>query len=242
MTPHIEILPPFQLCICGNSACTVPFGFCHCECGNKTKTANKNDRTSGRVFGMPVPYIKGHNGRIRPTIENAVPFKIDGVYCRLIPLTKGQFAIVDATDYKWLMQWKWHARWNVGMKSFYASRKVRVKGKLSTIQMHREILGLKAGDPRNGDHRKSGETLLNARSNLRIATKAENSRNHRKRVDNTSGYIGAFYHKNSGWYYSFIVVNNERIYLGTRRTAKEAHEELYVPAAIKYHKDFSRTK
>lgn len=241
MTPHIESLPLPTNCICGNYACLIPFGFCHCECGKKTKIASKTDRSSGRILGIPVSFIKGHHGRIRPFRENAVPFKIEGVYCRLIPLTQGQYTIVDASDYEWLMQWKWHARWNVGMKSFYASRKVRIQGKLSTIQMHREILGLAAGDPREGDHRKSGETLLNARSNLRIATGAENSRNHKKRVDNTSGYIGAFYHKPSGWYYSFITVNNERIYLGIRRTAKEAHEDLYVPAALEYHGDFSRT-
>ncbi len=26
---------------------------------------------------------------------------------KLIPLTQGKFAIVDAEDYDWLMQWKW---------------------------------------------------------------------------------------------------------------------------------------
>jgi hypothetical protein len=30
---------------------------------------------------------------------------------RLIPLSQGQFAKVDAADYEWLNHWKWNARW-----------------------------------------------------------------------------------------------------------------------------------
>ena len=30
---------------------------------------------------------------------------------RIIPLTQGQVAIVDAADYESLMRWKWQAKW-----------------------------------------------------------------------------------------------------------------------------------
>jgi hypothetical protein len=36
---------------------------------------------------------------------------------RQIPLTKGYYAIVDAENYEWLMQWKWHAL--AGKHTFY---------------------------------------------------------------------------------------------------------------------------
>jgi hypothetical protein len=42
---------------------TVPFGYCHCGCGRKTNLANKNDSTSGRVKGVPMRYLRGHQGR-----------------------------------------------------------------------------------------------------------------------------------------------------------------------------------
>jgi hypothetical protein len=31
---------------------------------------------------------------------------------RLIPLTQGQFAKVDAADFEWLNQWKWCSNWS----------------------------------------------------------------------------------------------------------------------------------
>ena len=41
---------------------------------------------------------------------------------RLIPLTQGQWAIVDEDRYEWAMQWKWCALWNLKTKSYYAVR------------------------------------------------------------------------------------------------------------------------
>lgn len=41
---------------------------------------------------------------------------------RRIPLSQGQFAIVDASNYDWLIQWKWYAQWNPKTRSFYAVR------------------------------------------------------------------------------------------------------------------------
>jgi hypothetical protein len=41
---------------------------------------------------------------------------------RTIPLTQGQFALVDEADYESLAVFKWHAIWNINTKSFYAVR------------------------------------------------------------------------------------------------------------------------
>ena len=240
MTPSQDSLPLPQVCVCRNPSCTILFGLCHCGCGGKTKITTKKDERSFRYSGMPMRFIKGHQGKLRPIAEEAIPFKINGYYCRLIPLTQGQYAIVWESDYKWLMQWKWYARWNPGMQCFYASRKEIINGKMQTIQMHRQILGLAFGDPRTGDHFESGNGLLNTRDNLRVATFADNAHNHRKSRANTSGYIGVRFHRPSGLYVAFIVVNNETKYLGYRKTAETAWKELYVPAAHKYHGEFAR--
>jgi len=44
---------------------------------------------------------------------------------KLIPLTKGKFAMVDDEDYDFLMQWKWCAAKN--RNTFYARRGVSIR-------------------------------------------------------------------------------------------------------------------
>lgn len=106
---------------------------------------------------------------------------------KLIPLTQGQFAIVDEADYDWLMQWKWYFDDNG-----YAARDETVpineradpnKFQQRHIKMHNLIL-----PPRPGtevDHRDRNR-LNNQRSNLRIATRAQNIMNTPKRKPATS--------------------------------------------------------
>src|ERR1700729_3697279 len=107
--PHKPILP---LCICGDLLCRIPYGYCHCACGERTRFAIQTKPSVGQIKGMPLRFIMGHNGRKRPVLEDAQPFKIQDVYCRLISLSRGMFAIVNASDYEWLMQWKWYAAKN----------------------------------------------------------------------------------------------------------------------------------
>lgn len=44
---------------------TVPYGYCHCGCGEKTTIARKNDPRSGRIKGQPVRYKNFHFKRHR---------------------------------------------------------------------------------------------------------------------------------------------------------------------------------
>jgi hypothetical protein len=133
---------------------------------------------------------------------------------RLIPLTQGQWAIVDAADYGWLMQWKWQAQWSAGSHSFYAMRRALggERAGRPTIMMHREILNLSLEDEREGDH-KNHDTLDNRLLNLRIASGDDNKRNQRRRSDNTTGHKGVSTDRYS--YTARIQVNGTRIYLGS---------------------------
>src|SRR5579864_4119121 len=65
---------------------------------------------------------------------------------KLIPLSKGKFAIVDSEDYNWVNQWKWCVDTNRPDSVFYAHRCVYRKGmKLIKIRMHRFIMDAKDG-------------------------------------------------------------------------------------------------
>jgi len=111
---------------------------------------------------------------------------------RLIPLTQGQNAIVDASDYDWLSQWNWVAHWCPHTQSFYARRNESVDGRRRTLRMHVFILGCKSGEC--GDHR-NHDTLDNRRVNLRKCTNAQNAMNRRMPKTNSTGFKGVSWHK-----------------------------------------------
>lgn len=177
----------------------------------------------------------------RNFFDDAAPFKIDGICCKLIPISRGLFTIVELADYKALRKFKWFAHSSRGMNRFYVVRNTSRKseGASHTISMHRQILGLSRGDKRIADHRRSGETLDNRRSNLRITDDSGNSRNQAIGRANVSGYKGVSFHKLSGKFRATIMVNSRSIHLGLRSTAKSAHEDLYVPAALLYFGEFA---
>lgn len=159
-----------------------------------------------------------------------------------IPLTQGQFAIVDDDDYGRLAVYKWYANWDQKLGKYYAVRNVTVSvGKQSQVRMHREIMGLQIGDSRKIDHAQ-GNTLDNRRfvyrkPNLRIANSLENSRNARKRKDNTSGYKGVDLHK--GRWRARIRVDGRSIHLGYFATREDARV-AYDNAARLYFGEFAR--
>jgi hypothetical protein len=240
MTPRKSVPPPSG-CICGDPNCTIPYGLCHCGCGNKTVIAKKSSTRDGQIKGAPTKVIHGHNGvKHRIDSREMSQFKIDGDYCRLIPLTRGLYTIVDAIEYEGLMQNHWCAKWNSHVRGYYAARTGTVKGKRVEIQMHRQILGLEYGDPRDGDYKEVLNTLDNRRANLRIVTASQGSMNRRKFRNNTSGFKGVT--RDGNIYRARVVIDGVRIHLGTRKTAEAAYVELYLPAAIKHYGEFARFK
>lgn len=111
---------------------------------------------------------------------------------KFIPITKGQFAIVDDEDYEWLNQWRWHASKQKGIDKWRAARTVFPNGKYGvrvTILMHRQITGAQHGQL--VDHW-DGNPLNNQRSNLRLCNHQQNTTNRGKNSGNTSGYKGVY--------------------------------------------------
>lgn len=157
---------------------------------------------------------------------------------RLIPLTQGKVAIVDAADYDFLNQWKWCARWDDNTQAFYAMRGESIgNGKIRSVLMHRLVMGLKPGDRRLVDHRAPNSTLDNRRSNLRLATYQQNARNRRRHRNNKSGFRGVNFDAKQGLYRARIMVNGKNIGLGRRKTAEAAYA-LRLAAEEKYYGEF----
>jgi AP2 domain len=217
----------------------IPYGFCQCGCGEKTNIADRTSRRIGWVEGEPIRFIVGHANRIhRPDFSAASPFKIEGVYCKLLPLTRGLFAIIDAADYDWLSRWHWYAI--KARNGFYAVRHALTKKKITGkhVYLHRFILGLKDSDERQGDHR-NGVTLDHRRKNLRPASEEENKRNCKMHRTNTSGRKGVYYDKIRKKWVAQIKFENKTIMLGRFSTFEEACA-VREAAEKKYHGDFAR--
>lgn len=149
-----------------------------------------------------------------------------------MPLTKGQFAIVDNDMFDYLNQWKWYAL--EGPNTYYAIRTINKTSSVnrSSVLMHRFILDLGNKNNTEVDHI-DGNGLNNQRDNLRVVTTRQNqgnSRNHRAgRLVGTTQV-----HKKVGskiyiYWYAQIIINGKKTFLGSFKTEQEAHD-VYIKA------------
>ena len=156
---------------------------------------------------------------------------------RLIPLSQGKFAKVDAEDFEWLSQWNWHVRWDRHTKSFYAERRETrfIDGKRAHYKMHRVILNVAKGVEVDHANR---DTLDNQRGNLRAASRAQNAWNMKTPSTNTSGIKGVCKGYGDNWT-AQIMANGNYVRLGSFSSKEEA-KQAYVKAAAELHGEFAR--
>jgi hypothetical protein len=149
---------------------------------------------------------------------------------RRIPLTRGQFTLVDDDDYAWLSQWRWNLS-SANPRLAYACRSFKRGGQWQTVRMHRLILD--APDGVFVDHA-NGDKLDNRRSNIRLCTMADNMRN----VPRTKpgSYRGV--HKHSRRWRAMISIGENRVRLGSFATELEA-AIAYDRMAREHHGEFA---
>jgi len=155
---------------------------------------------------------------------------------REIPVSRGLVALVDDEDYERVAALKWHADpvdyQHLERNDYYAKRTMNNDRKLF---LHRFILNITDG--RRVDHR-NGDGLDCRRSNLRIASKSQNSANAKKRIDSKQPFKG-IRKSSSGRWQSRIRINGQVINLGSFDTAEDA-ARAYDDAARKHFGPFAR--
>jgi len=161
-----------------------------------------------------------------------------------IRLTQGYIALVDDEDYARVNKYKWCARVDrrkdKSIVKVYALRNVLSEtGKNTTQLMHRFILGV-TDTSVEVDHNPDNSGLNNQRSNLRLATSAQNSRNRRLSVANSSGFKGVSFCKARGTWKSQIETEEHTTHLGRYKTPEQA-ARAYDEAAKRLFGDFAST-
>lgn len=152
-----------------------------------------------------------------------------------VPLTQGKIAIIDDEDAERILAYKWFAAWHGPSKIWYAHRSERIDGKGQTVRMHRFILN--APSRLQVDHI-NRDGLDNRRSNLRLATHAQNQRNRLSALANTLGFRGVRELPRGGAFSAHIKVDGEAIRIAPFKTAEDA-ARAYDLLAKHYHGEFA---
>ena len=153
-----------------------------------------------------------------------------------VPLTQGCEAVIDAADAPRVSGFNWHVAKN-GSRHYARRKQYSTEGSC-TFLMHRVLLD--AHPEMLVDHI-NGNGLDNRRSNLRLASPAQNRQNMGLPAHNTSGLKGASWCKRTKKWQAIISVSGKQHYLGRFATVEAAHA-AYCDASAKFHGTFGRTE
>ena len=157
---------------------------------------------------------------------------------KLIPLTKGRFAIVDVEDFQWLSQKEWQVH-DKSKISYALGKKWLSHTKGITLAMHREIfkrhnINIEGMDI---DHI-NGNGLDNRKNNLRRCTNQENQFNTRSHKIGSSGYKGVSWNKVDKKWQVYLRTKSKVHFCGQFKDKKSA-AIAYDLMAKKLHGNFA---
>jgi hypothetical protein len=153
--------------------------------------------------------------RILKELERAGSFGVSNFdlnQIAFLPLTRGKRVLVDAEDFDFLSQWKWHC-----LRGGYAARSSWKPRKM--IYMHRILSG--AADGEHTDHINQ-DKLDNRKGNLRIVTNQQNMMNRPKYQRGTAPYKGLYWHHVNQKWVARVRYNGKSINAGSFVDPKEA--------------------
>lgn len=173
---------------------------CTCECGNNKKSLYSNVVT-GKTKSCGCLFIE----KVKQSNTKRNSYNLSGEYGIGYTFKNEEFYF-DLEDYDKIKDYCWSTRHGY----------LRARNPLTNkdIIMHRLIMDVLDDKNVVVDHIKHNK-LDNRKSQLRICTNTENSRNKEKVSCNTSGYTGITYNKKRNCWNSQITVNKKSIHLGT---------------------------
>ncbi len=154
---------------------------------------------------------------------------------KTIPLTQGEFALIDDEDFELVSRHKWFCLVDQKNGKRYAGTNVMRNGKQRGLSMHRLILEHHAA---HTDH-KDGNGLNNQKENLRPATRAQNGQNRNLQI-HSAPFKGVSAYKDTGRWLAGIRVNKKLKYLGYFDDPVAA-ARAYDAAAVANFGEFART-
>lgn len=153
-----------------------------------------------------------------------------------IKLTRGKVALVDADDFERISKYKWFAQYDKKRDRYIAVREIDRHGKRRVVSMAREIMSF----PKEMIDHINHNPLDNQKHNLRTCSNAENLRNRKGTVKNSSSlYLGVSFCKQTGkWKARIKDAFGKNHWLGRfvcEKSAAIARDKI----AIRLHGDFA---
>lgn len=219
--PHVEMVDGILLLLSQTS--------------NQIYTVNQQ---CNNEYGEPCKGFQFHRHCYHVALSRLVVRYLEACETKVVPLSQGKVALVDAADYSRIAKYKWTylTKKRRGKSTQYARRSVWSKDKQQTVYLHRFILNAPAH--LHVDH-KNGDGLDNRRANLRLATNTQNRCNVTSEVSfSVAGFRGVQPCRQEGRFYARIRVNGQQVRLGIFDSA-EAAARAYDAAAVKYHGEFA---
>ena len=150
------------------------------------------------------------------TVDGGASFFEDNM--KKIPLSQGEFALVDDEDYPELSKYRWYLHTGPDSKQKYAVRQVvrrrgpRLAGESGgkncrNVFMHRQIMDFP--EAKEIDHI-NRDGLDNRRANLRVCSRSQNQSNHSLQCNNTSGFHGVTWNNTHKLWFAYTKYNGKQ--------------------------------